>query len=412
LYSSLLDSGLFFTDITNMLKRITLCTLVAMMMVTACQKKNVVRTLIVTNNLDIDRPASTVAIPLDAVKALATKYGADHLVVKDHDQLLVTQLIDREGNGIPDELLFQTNIKAGEEKSFTIEAVEEIPAKPIPVNTTYSRLVPERIDDYAWENDRVAFRTYGPKAQQITESGKSGGTLTSGMDCWFKRVAYPVIDKWYKKNLDTAGYYHIDHGEGYDPYHVGNSRGCGGIGIWEEDSLYVSKNFVTYKTIATGPIRTVFELTYAPWSANGNTINEKKIISLDLGSNLSRYEIHIQSDKPLPNVTIGITLHDQKGEVKPDSIAGWARYWEPIDDSELGTGIVIAPSRLTAIKEYRTTVKDQSHVLLVAKPEDVVVYYAGFGWKKSGQYTSAAAWDQYLTNFSKSIASPLTVRFK
>ena len=82
-----------------MLKRITLCTLVAMMMVTACQKKNVVRTLTVTNNLDIDRPASTVAIPLDTVKALATKYGADHLVVKDHDQLLVTQLIDREGNG-------------------------------------------------------------------------------------------------------------------------------------------------------------------------------------------------------------------------------------------------------------------------------------------------------------------------
>jgi hypothetical protein len=395
-----------------MLKRVTIFAMVAMIMITACQKKNVVRTLTVKNSLDIDRPASTVSIPLDTVRELAAKYGADHLVVKDHDQPLVTQLIDRAGDGIPDELLFQTDIKAGEERSFTIEAVEEAPAKSAPANTTYSRLVPERIDDYAWENDRVAFRTYGPKAQQITESGKPGGTLTSGMDCWFKRVAYPVIDKWYKKNLDTAGYYHIDHGEGYDPYHVGNSRGCGGIGIWAQDSLYVSKNFVSYKTIANGPIRTVFELTYAPWSTNGITINEKKIISLDLGSNLSRYEVHIQSDKPLPNVTTGITLHDQKGEVEKDSVAGWVRYWEPIDDSELGTGIVIAPSQLTALKEYRTTVKDQSHVLVVAKPENIVVYYAGFGWTKSGQYTSAADWDQYLANFSKSIASPLTVHFK
>lgn len=395
-----------------MLKRITTCALVVMFIATACEKKNVVRTLTVKNNLDIDRPASTVSIPLDTLKALVTKYGADHLVVKEQGQTLVTQLIDAGSDGIPDELLFQANIKAGEERTYTIEAVENVAAVAAPEHTTYSRFVPERIDDYAWENDRVAFRTYGPKAQQITESGKPGGTLTSGLDCWFKRVAYPVIDKWYKKNLDTAGYYHIDHGEGYDPYHVGNSRGCGGIGIWEGDSLYVSKNFVSYRTIAAGPIRTIFELTYAPWNANGRIVNEKKIISLDLGSNLSRYEVHIRSDKALPNVTTGITLHDQKGEVKRDSVTGWVRYWEPIDDSELGTGIVIAPQQLVALKEHRTAVKDQSHVLVVAKPKDVVVYYAGFGWKKSGQYTSVAAWDQYLTNFSKSIASPLIIQVK
>ncbi|MFD1003591.1 DUF4861 domain-containing protein [Ohtaekwangia kribbensis] len=394
-----------------MLKRITTCALVMMIIVTACQKKNVVRTLTVKNSLDIDRPASTVSIPLDTLQELVTKYGADHLVIKDQDKLLVTQLVDTEGDGIPNELLFQTDIKAGEEKDFTIEAVKDVAASA-PEHTTYSRFVPERIDDYAWENDRVAFRTYGPKAQQITESGKPGGTLTSGMDCWFKRVAYPVIDKWYKKNLDTAGYYHIDHGEGYDPYHVGNSRGCGGIGIWESDSLYVSKNFISCKTIASGPIRTIFELTYAPWSANGATVNEKKIISLDLGSNLSRHEVHIQSNKPLPNITTGITLHDQKGEAKLDSVTGWIRYWEPIDDSELGTGIVVAPQQVIALKEYRTKTKDQSHVLIVAKPEDVVVYYAGFGWKKSGQYTSVADWDQYLTNFSKQIASPLTIHIK
>lgn len=395
-----------------MLKRITTCALVVMMIATACQKKSVERTLTVKNTLDIDRPYSTVAIPLDTMKELVTKYGADHLILKGGGQPLVTQLMDTDSDGTPDELLFQTDIKAGEEKSFTIEAVEDIGAASVPEYTTYSRFVPERIDDYAWENDRVAFRTYGPEAQRITESGKPGGTLTSGMDCWFKRVAYPVIDKWYKKNLDTAGYYHIDHGEGYDPYHVGNSRGCGGIGIWDADSLYVSKNFTSYKTIATGPIRTIFELTYGPWHANGRTVNERKIISLDLGSNLTRYEVHLQSDKPLPNISAGITLHDQKGDVKRDSVAGWVRYWEPIDNSELGTGIVVAPQQLITLKEHRTSVKDQSHVLVVAKPDAIITYYAGFAWKKSGQYTSAGDWDRYLTNFSKSIASPLVVQFK
>jgi hypothetical protein len=233
------------------------------------------------------------------------------------------------------------------------------------------------------------------------------------MDCWFKRVNYSVIDAWYKKNLDSAGYYHVDHGEGYDPYHVGNSRGCGGIGIWDHDSLYVSKNFTHYKTIATGPIRTIFELTYAPWNANGSTIHEKKTISLDLGSNLSRYEVTITSDKSIPNVAIGITLHDKKGEVKLDSVHGYFRYWELIDDEPLGTGIVINPTRVLSTLDHRVNVNDQSHLLVLTKPiDDKVVYYTGFGWLKSKQFSSQKEWDEYLEGFSKRIGSPLIVKFQ
>src|SRR5690606_32212285 len=138
-------------------------------------------------------------------------------------------------------------------------------------------------DDYAWENDRVAFRTYGPEAQRLTENNEQGGTLTSGIDAWFKKVEYPIIDKWYAENLENPGTYHKDTGEGYDPYHVGASRGIGGIGVWQNDSLYVSKNFVEYKRIANGPIRTIFELTYAPWQADKIIVKETKRISLDLG---------------------------------------------------------------------------------------------------------------------------------
>jgi hypothetical protein len=396
----------------GMIKSTFTAMMIITLAVTGCGKKNAVKTLTVKNTLDIDRTAETVSIPIDSIRDWVKEYGIENIRVKEGDRALVTQAIDKESDGIPDELLFQTNIEANEEKKFTIEPVKDTPSPSDSLFTTYSRLVPERIDDYAWENDRVAFRTYGPKAQQITESGKPGGTLTSGMDCWFKRVTYPIINKWYKKNLDTAGYYHIDHGEGYDPYHVGNSRGCGGIGVRDKDSLYVSRNFVSYKTIATGPIRTIFELSYAPWDANGHSINEKKIISLDLGSNLSRYEVYLESDQPLPNITIGITLHDKKGVVKKDSIQGWVRYWEPIDDSELGTGIVTDPSLIASLPEYRTPVKDQSHIFVVTKPANAVVYYAGFGWTKSGQYSSSDAWDLYLSNFSKRLVSPLAVTFR
>lgn len=379
------------------------------------QEESNSKSFTVKNNLDINRTAETVSVPYSEVEALVQEYGADNILVRDGetDSLLVTQVLDYDADGTIDEILFQTDIQANAEKSFEITgATGGAAQKPKSELSTYSRFVPERTDDYTWENDRVAFRTYGPVAQQMVEEGKPGGTLTSGMDAWLKRVNYPIINEWYKGYKTNPNYYHQDRGEGYDPYHVGASRGIGGIGVLENDSLYVSRNFTEYKTIAEGPIRTVFELTYAPWEASGRTITEKKRISLDLGSNMTRFENHLEADKSLPNATIGITLHEKKGEVKANPEQGWFRYWEPMDDSSLGTGIVLAPDVVEDYKDHRVETKDQSHLYVITKPDNnKLVYYAGFGWEKSGQFKSKEEWDQYLANFAKRIASPLEVRF-
>jgi len=371
-------------------------------------------TITVRNHLGMARRAETISLPLAQLPAAVRRLDAASLRVHASvgNTLLVSQLLDKDGDDKPDELLFQTDVPAKGTQTFTVAATGETPlASPL---TTFARFVPERTDDFAWENDRVAFRTYGPNAEQLYDKKDPNGTLSSGMDCWLKRVSYPIIDKWYGRHVHEKPFaYHTDTGEGYDPYHVGSSRGVGGTGVLEGDKLYVSKNFATYKVLATGPIRTVFELTYAPWDANGRQVTEKKIISLDLGANLTRYEEHISADKPLPNCTIGLTLHEQKGEVKADRPAGWCRYWEKTDDSYLGTGVVVSPSYLTDYKENRSPEKDHSQLYMVTKPkQNTVVFYAGFGWQKSGQFASAAAWDAYLAEFAQRLASPLAVSWK
>ncbi|MCC9167688.1 DUF4861 domain-containing protein [Pontibacter harenae] len=385
------------------------------MLLASCQQDIYQTSFTVKNKLDLDRTSETVSVPVEKVEELAKKFGTENLLIRDTgtDKLLVTQALDNDADGNVDEILFQTNIKAKEEKKFKVEGLENGAAqKPKSELTTYSRFVPERTDDYTWENDRVAFRTYGPVAQQMVEDGTPGGTLTSGMDAWLKRVDYPIIDKWYKGYLSDPMFYHKDTGEGYDPYHVGASRGIGGIGVWADSTPYVSKNFTSYKKIAEGPIRTVFELTYAPWSAKGTTVKETKRISLDLGSNLTRYEVELQSDKPLPNITTGITLHDKKGEVNVNEDEGWFRYWEPMDDSSLGTGIVIAPASVQDSKVHKVQASDQSHLFVIGKAENnTLTYYAGFGWEKSGQFKSKQEWDNYLADFAKRIAFPLEVAF-
>ncbi|TRX11274.1 DUF4861 family protein [Flavobacterium gawalongense] len=368
--------------------------------------------IVVENKLHFDRN-EVVSIQLNTYKCLSKIKDFSAVLVKDATgKLLVTQLIDTNLDGTPDELLFQASVPAMSKVVYTLFTDKESNHKgPVSVTTTYARFVPERIDDFAWENDRVAFRTYGPEAQRLTEAGRTDGTLSSGIDLWLKKVNYSIIDSWYAKNVVAPGYYHIDHGEGYDPYHVGRSRGSGGTGIWEKDSLYISKNYTKYRIIATGPLRTIFELDYAPWSKYG--VKETKRISLDLGSNFSKFENKISSTSKIPNYTLGITLHKEKGVVAINAQKGVFRHWEPIDDSFVGEGIVIDPSVVKTAMNHHSKAVDQSQILVVTAPKkNTLTYYVGFAWTGSGQVQSVQDWDAMLEKQSQAIQNPLSVTIK
>lgn len=386
--------------------KVLLYSLLLFPFLTQAQKENY--TITVKNNLDFNRKEIVSISGKSLLTILKGKEAKAVRIKKAGTQdCQVLQWIDYNEDGVFEELLFQAEISAKGKANYELFFDENCPLTESPI-ATYSRFVPERTDDYAWENDKVAFRTYGPDAQKRVEQNRPEGTLSSGIDLWLKRTEKSIINAWYAGNLKSPGYYHIDHGEGYDPYHVGASRGTGGIGIWEGNDLLVSKNFVRYKTIAVGPLRTVFELVYAPWSHY--EINETKRISLDLGSNFSKFEIVYQSNKPLPNITTGITLHDNKGEVKINKKEGWFRHAEKIDGFFLGEGIIVNPKLVKEAFANVSKIKDQSNLLVVTKPrKNKVSYYAGFAWQKSGQVANEADFDNLLQKQAKMLANPLRI---
>ena len=363
----------------------------------------------VTNSLPIDREFETIELTKKSL-GLATSVKLENYAVKEAgtNTFLTTQSIDNDGDGITDVLLFQPKIKASSQQDFEV-LVAENPSKET-VISCYSRFVPERTDDYAWENNKVAFRTYGPVAQKMVEDKIAGGTLTSGIDAWLKRVDYPIINKWYEKATNGTGTYHKDTGEGLDNFHVGDSRGVGGIAVKIDDQYYFSKNFTSWKTITTGPIRTSFILMYADWDAKGNKITESKLISLDYGSYLSRFEINITGTK---SIAAGLTLHDKKGTTGTNIKEGWLSHWEPIDDSEIGTGIVAPKNTLTSFDNHITEDKDLSNLYgNIEVKNNKAIYYVGFGWKKGSPFQTQKQWETYLSSFAKKINTPLVVKVK
>jgi len=252
----------------------------------------------------------------------------------------------------------------------------------------YAKFVPERMDDFAWENDRIAYRMYGPALE-------AKGEISNGIDVWVKSTSDLILDKWY-----AGEDYHTDHGEGLDYYKVGPSLGAGGSALLENGKLNKSKNYIDWNIITNGPDRTVFELKYAPRKYKDATIEEIKKISLEAGSNLNKVEVKYTSDREdvvFKNV-IGVTKHtgEEKGETYFDAKNGIFAYWEPTNKIHGNTaiGVLVKPNMIEKLTET------DEHFLLELRESDSnsYTYYTGAGWSKSGQFKNLSEWKIYLKN--------------
>ncbi|WP_159018101.1 DUF4861 family protein [Algibacter sp. L3A6] len=370
----------------------------------SCNQKEDIKSIVVKNTLDFEKTFETVELS----KAFLNVTDLTTVGVRDAKDgtLQVTQTVDNDGDGTMDEILFQPKIAANSEKTFEIVTITEA-EQPKAEELCYSRFVPERTDDYTWENNKVAFRVYGPVAQKMVEDGTPGGTLSSGVDAWLKKVEYPIINNWYKKNEERPGAYHEASPEGRDNFHVGVSRGVGGIAVKADTTYYFSKNYTQWRTITTGPLRTSFYLEYANWDANGKLIKESKTINLDLGNNFSKFTTSIEG---ADTIYAGLTLHEKDGIVTGSDDNGWVSYWQPHFETELATAIVAPKDTFLGYETYDTEQTDLSNAYAELKvTNNEVVYYAGFTWSESNQFKNSQEWEAYLDMFSKQINTPLEV---
>ena len=254
----------------------------------------------------------------------------------------------------------------------------------------YGRFVPEREDDFAWENDKVAFRVYGPNS--------SGMGPVSGVDAWFKKVDYPIVDKWYAEHLQGKSY-HVDHGEGHDIYHVGSSRGVGGTAIWVDGVAYPAATFRNYEVLRSGANVVEFNLQYE-WDTPLGTVVESKTISTALGTQL--YEVDsvftLDGEPASLPVAIGLTTHDEAAEAFGSRENGRISTWEIMHGHGVGTGAVMASGLTREIIHAPGEEKDTSHIWLITASDDngALTFSAGFAWQAAGEITSSDQWNDYL----------------
>ena len=359
-------------------------------------------TVAVENPSSFDR-SELVEIPVNQLKALPA--GKAYVVMNQQGETLSSQLT------YDGKLIFRTDLKAKETISYAIKigAPESYPAM------TYGRLIAERKDDFAWENDRVAFRIYAQAL--IAIDGPS-----NGIDLWYKRTNNLVIDKWYKDDLADIRTYHEDHGEGLDDYKVGRTLGGGMMAPFENDSLTLGENFASYEVFENGPLRTTFKLTYKDITVDGKTFSESRTFSIDAGSQLTKVTQEYGTTNTI-SVAAGIvkrSADDEAYTTLTDKGVATVLYEEP-ENGNVGKVFVgmVFPKGIdnaisntyTIINAITKNVETHSHVLAVTTyyPGQPITYYTGFGWEKFG-FPTLNDFSNYLNNFARAIEEPLIIK--
>ncbi|MDR2886279.1 MAG: DUF4861 domain-containing protein [Rikenellaceae bacterium] len=375
-----------------MRKSSILAALACVLLAGCCNKAQL--KLWVFNPLDIERTLETVEIPWNKVtEALSTADAAitpEAVKVLDAKGAEIPSQVIYAGKEEPQAIIFQATVPAMDHSHYVI--VRGVPTDY--PKQAFGRYVPERKDDYAWENNLTAWRIYGPALREEM--------VSAGIDVWSKTTGDLVIDEWYRVNN-----YHHDNGQGLDCYKVGVTLGGGASSPYATDKLWYAGNWAEWETLENGPIRTSVKLSYSPFEVEGGQASLVKIISLDANTHFNKVTDNYGG---VPSLAIAAGMPMHEGAKVADG-EGWIALTEPASDlqdpaapGDISLGIVM-PGVTTAVQA-------DGHILIVRQVEAAsdLVYYSGSGYSRFG-VESPEAWTAIVERQAKLVNSPLQIEY-
>lgn len=396
---------------------------------TACNCGDGVK-ITVENPTALDRQNEMVEVDMAAVAAKLQLADTAQFVVVDADGAQLPYQVTYDGK-----LIFQASVAPNGKAVYTVKAGTPDPVATVACGKQY----PERVDDIAWENDRTAYRMYGPALQAT-------GEQAFGYDVWVKSVKEPVVEARYASELNpetmariaelrktdpaaadalyNSVSYHVDHGNGLDCYKVGPTLGGGTTALVVDGAILYPYCYNTYEILDNGPLRFTVRAVYNPTDVNGASVVETRTISLDAGSQLNKTVVTYDNLPAALPVVAGVVLHEPLADCHYTVSAeeGYLSYADPTDNVNNNNGIIyvgcVFPDAVTEAKPVMFDENEKNNVRggadghLLAytdyQPDSELVYYWGSGWSKFG-FDTPEAWDSYIRNAALAVRNPLQV---
>lgn len=381
-------------------------------------------TITVANSDNVQRQ-ELVEVPVNDVYAKLGIKNGEKFIVKNSLGQQVTYQITHDGN-----LLVDASVRPGGTADFTVT-----PGTPKPMKTIVcGRQYPERVDDIAWENDRTAYRVYGPALQRT-------GEKAYGVDVWLKNTPDLEVEKRYNTELSNhakiselkkAGKtdeaieleqettYHFDHGYGLDCYKVGPTLGCGAPALMNGADMVLPYCYKSYEILDNGPLRFTVQLEYNPFAiGDDKNVIEHRIISLDKGSNYNKMTVWYDGLSKPCEMVAGVVLHseDIKSVIYGDN---YVLYADPTDNpTKQNFQIYVGVLFPNGVKETKSIMFDSPSNgnaghgvgIITYQPGEKYTYYFGSAWSKNDVRT-LNEWKLRSEETLNALHTPLKVTLK
>ena len=377
-------------------------------------------TVTVSNPTAHDR-CDVVELSADAVFSALGIAGGRQFLVLDGDNVERPYQLTHDGK-----VLFQAFVAPMKTATFTLKRGEPRAAR-LDCN---GRIYPDREDDLTWENDKCAWRMYGPK---MHNKG------VSGFDTFAKNVTYPVQDALYHSELTSYAVnarlkkvgrgsewaqlhrdvytYHRDRGQGMDAYTVGTTLGAGAPALMDGGNLIMPDVYEKAEIIENGPLR--FRVRLQMYEQNG--IRETRTFTQDKGTHLARVEVAYSGAAAGTPVASGIVVHkSQPTAYAINKKASYIAYSDALDTPQGQNGQLFIgcyyPEKMKALK-YQPLPEEKAggigHVLGITTlaADKPFTYYTGSAWSKYDVPTMAV-WEQLLQHYADNLKNPLKVEIR
>lgn len=269
-----------------------------------------------------------------------------------------------------------------------------------------ARAVPERMDDFVFENDLVAGRFYGKALE--------GDPTSPGIDVWVKLPGPLVADDWYSHAVADPEYYHHDHG-GKDCYKVSVSLGGGASAPLVGGELrYPATNWRESAILSQSDDMVSFVLKYPAWDAGGVEVSLEKTVTVTAGSYFCKVEDRYFGDFDTLDVAAGLWVHDMDAEglkIRSDgkktslgSAGHYVALWEPASDQSIETedGMIgLAVVMPSAHSGDLLSNGDKVHSIRIATVHsgEPLIYWFGSCWSK-GEIKDFQQWTNIVEALS------------
>jgi len=348
----------------------------------------------VANPSEFSRPDTLISFSLNQ---LGVESGP--LQVWKGETTQPTQLVDDDGDGSPDRLLFLTDLESAATEDFKIDRKEagqnissrthaEVSIKEggewkgssyiggtfknvshltnPPQYTDHSEYI--RYEGPGIESDIVGYRVYLD--------------WRNGFDIFGKKAPGLVLQGVGQDGYDS---YHEMSDWGADILKVGSSLGMGGYGYWDGEKTVLVSDVEERSTSirSDGPIHSSLDIDYKGWNTGTVTVDMKATLSMQAGSPM--VDVELETSDALENLAIGIVAHPGTELIMGDlDVTGEAWSYmasfgqQTLFDDNLGMVVLFKK------KDLLEQVRDENSYVLVMRPRGTKLQYA-FGALWSGQ---------------------------